>query len=58
MFWKREVREKVHGTAGNVIVTYGISVTQKKILFQFNNTMKIQSWDYDPVTGLTYGVGY
>jgi len=30
---------------------------KKKLVFQVNNTYQIENWNFDPVTGLNFGVG-
>jgi len=54
LLWDPSLKGKVSVPG---IGTYGISVDQKKLLYQINSSLQIETWNFDPTTGLSYGVG-
>jgi len=57
IFWLNLLWDPGHEPGIPGIGIYGISVTLKKLIFQFNTTLQIETWNYNPATGLSYGVG-
>jgi len=57
IFWVNLMLDSADGVGVPGIGTYGIDVTKKSLSFIVNASLQIETWDYDPVSGYSYGIG-